>query len=40
MLFGLSMDYHVFLLRRIRERYDLTRRHKEAVAFGINRPPS
>ena len=25
-LFGLSMDYHVFLLSRIRERYDETRR--------------
>ena len=26
-LFGLSMDYQVFLLSRIRERYDETRRH-------------
>ena len=25
-LFGLSMDYHVFLLSRIREHFDLTRR--------------
>ena len=25
-LFGLSMDYHVFLLSRIREHYDLTQR--------------
>ena len=25
-LFGLSMDYHVFLLSRIREHYDLTAR--------------
>ena len=26
-LFGLSMDYQVFLLSRIRERYTQTRRH-------------
>lgn len=34
-LFGLSMDYHVFLLSRIREHYDLTGNNKEAVAFGL-----
>ncbi len=34
-LFGLSMDYHVFLLSRIREHYDLTGDNKEAVAFGL-----
>ncbi|MFQ5933008.1 MAG: MMPL family transporter [Dehalococcoidia bacterium] len=34
-LFGLSMDYHVFLLSRIRERYDETGDNNEAVAFGI-----
>ena len=34
-LFGLSMDYHVFLLSRVRERYDETRNNEEAVAFGI-----
>ncbi|MCH8088764.1 MAG: MMPL family transporter [Chloroflexi bacterium] len=34
-LFGLSMDYHVFLLSRIRERYDQTGDNTEAVAFGI-----
>ena len=34
-LFGLSMDYHVFLLSRIRERYDQTGDNNEAVAFGI-----
>lgn len=34
-LFGLSMDYHVFLLSRIRERYDQTQDTNEAVAFGI-----
>ena len=34
-LFGLSMDYHVFLLSRIRERYDQTKNNTESVAFGI-----
>jgi RND superfamily putative drug exporter len=34
-LFGLSMDYHVFLLRRIREHYDQTRDNRRAVAFGL-----
>lgn len=34
-LFGLSMDYHVFLLSRIRERYDQTGYNAESVAFGI-----
>jgi RND superfamily putative drug exporter len=34
-LFGLSMDYHVFLLSRIRERYDHTHNNTESVAFGI-----
>jgi RND superfamily putative drug exporter len=34
-LFGLSMDYHVFLLSRIREHYDLTHRNREAVATGL-----
>ncbi len=34
-LFGLSMDYHVFLLSRIRERYDETRDNTEAVVFGV-----
>jgi putative drug exporter of the RND superfamily len=34
-LFGLSMDYHVFLLSRIRERYLQTRSNDEAVAHGI-----
>ncbi|MCC6224646.1 MAG: MMPL family transporter [Thermoleophilia bacterium] len=34
-LFGLSMDYHVFLLSRIRERYDATGDNAGAVAFGI-----
>ena len=34
-LFGLSMDYHVFLLSRIRERYGQTGSNDEAVAHGI-----
>ena len=34
-LFGLSMDYHVFLLSRIRERYDQTHDNRESVAFGV-----
>lgn len=34
-LFGLSMDYHVFLLSRIRERFDETGDNREAVAFGL-----
>jgi uncharacterized membrane protein YdfJ with MMPL/SSD domain len=34
-LFGLSMDYQVFLLTRIREEYDKTRDNAEAVAFGL-----
>ena len=33
-LFGLSMDYHVFLLSRIRERYDESGDNTEAVAYG------
>lgn len=34
-LFALSMDYHVFLLSRIREKYLETRDTSEAVAHGI-----
>ena len=34
-LFGLSMDYQVFLLSRIRERYDETGNTHEAVTYGI-----
>ncbi len=34
-LFGLSMDYHVFLLSRIRERYDQTGDTRGAIAFGV-----
>jgi len=34
-LFGLSMDYQVFLLSRIRERYSQTGDNDAAVAFGV-----
>jgi RND superfamily putative drug exporter len=34
-LFGLSMDYQVFLLSRIRERYDQTGDTTDAISFGI-----
>jgi RND superfamily putative drug exporter len=36
-LFGLSMDYHVFLLTRIREQYDKTGNNSESVAYGLRR---
>ncbi|MER6758474.1 MMPL family transporter [Micromonospora echinofusca] len=35
--FGLSMDYEVFLLSRIREHYDLSGDNTEAVAVGLQR---
>lgn len=35
--FGLSMDYGVFLLSRMKERYDRTGDHQEAVLFGLQR---
>jgi RND superfamily putative drug exporter len=34
-LFGLSMDYHVFLLSRIRERFVRTGDNDDAVAWGV-----
>ncbi|HMM40714.1 MAG TPA: MMPL family transporter, partial [Thermomicrobiales bacterium] len=34
-LFGLSMDYHVFLLSRIREHYDATGDNDASVAVGL-----
>lgn len=34
-LFGLSMDYHIFLLSRIRERFDETADNAGSVAFGL-----
>ena len=36
-MFGLSMDYEVFLLSRIRERYDVTGDNTAAVASGLQR---
>jgi RND superfamily putative drug exporter len=33
--FGLSMDYEVFLLSRIRERYEITNDNRKAVAEGL-----
>jgi RND superfamily putative drug exporter len=35
--FGLSMDYEVFLLSRIKEEYDLDRDNERAVALGLQR---
>jgi RND superfamily putative drug exporter len=37
LVFGLSMDYHVFLLSRIRERYDATGDTHTAVIEGVSR---
>jgi RND superfamily putative drug exporter len=34
-LFGLSMDYHMFLLSRIREHFDGNGRNSDSVAFGL-----
>jgi RND superfamily putative drug exporter len=36
-LFGLSMDYEVFLLTRMRESWDRTRNNRVAVAHGLER---
>jgi RND superfamily putative drug exporter len=36
-LFGLSMDYQVFLLTRVREEYDRTGDTREAVVLGLSR---
>jgi RND superfamily putative drug exporter len=36
-VFGLSMDYEVFLMSRIREQYDLTGDNTVAVATGLQR---
>jgi RND superfamily putative drug exporter len=35
MLFGLSMDYEVFLLSRMREEWDKRQNNEEAVAYGL-----
>ncbi|SNS81731.1 putative drug exporter of the RND superfamily [Actinomadura meyerae] len=40
MLFGISMDYEVFLLSRVREQYDLTGSNTAAVAAGMARTGS
>lgn len=37
LVFGLSMDYHVFLLARIKERHDATGDTKAAVIEGVTR---
>jgi RND superfamily putative drug exporter len=37
LLFGLSTDYEVFLLSRIRERWLLTANNRESVAFGLEK---
>jgi len=37
LMFGLSMDYEVFLLSRVRERYDITGDNAAAVAGGLQR---
>jgi putative drug exporter of the RND superfamily len=34
-LFGLSMDYHVFLLTRVREHFDSSGNNTESVAYGL-----
>jgi RND superfamily putative drug exporter len=36
-LYGLSMDYEVFILARVREEYDKTKDTDEAVIFGLSR---
>jgi putative drug exporter of the RND superfamily len=36
-LYGLSMDYEVFILARVREEYDKTNDTNEAVVFGLAR---
>src|ERR687897_1060982 len=35
LLFGLSMDYHVFILSRVRELYDQGMSTREAVSRGV-----
>jgi putative drug exporter of the RND superfamily len=35
-LFGLSMDYQVFLMSRIKERYDVSGSTREAVTWGVS----
>jgi RND superfamily putative drug exporter len=35
--FGLSIDYAVFLIARMRERYEVTGDNREAIAFGLEK---
>jgi RND superfamily putative drug exporter len=37
MLFGLSMDYEVFMVTRMREEWDHGRDNRDAVAYGLER---
>jgi RND superfamily putative drug exporter len=39
-LFGLSIDYQVFLITRMREGWDRTRSTTEAIAYGLERTAS
>jgi uncharacterized membrane protein YdfJ with MMPL/SSD domain len=39
-LFGLSMDYHVLILSRVREAYDAGMPTERAVAYGIQQTAS
>ena len=39
-LFGLSMDYHVFMLSRIKENFDETNSTDNSVAFGLRKTAS
>ena len=39
-LFGLSMDYHVLILSRVREAVDCGASTKDAVRHGSARPPA
>ncbi len=39
-LFGLSMDYHVFMLSRIKENFDETNSTDKSVAFGLRKTAS
>jgi len=37
LLFGLSMDYQIFILSRIKEEYDASANNDRAVAFGLEK---
>lgn len=39
-LFGLSMDYHVFLLSRMKERFDATGNNLDSITYGLSRTGS